>query len=507
MDLTSGQDGFDFDGDLNRNAFALDVKTNTRSSAFLCIMAAREVFHVPQQLVPDDQRQHVSDLQTQIDRLSSTLQQWQQTQEQLLPMEQRLTRLTEQWDQILTRWIATDRRHSEAAGQLEARLTDWGAMEMRLQQDASENLREVKQRIEHEWEALREVHEEPARQLREQAANLSETCVAAAHSALSVFERAEARIAALERDLHGRMDQLSLDVQAAIAELRGTGDRRPAALAPFPLDSVMRIHEELRESGPGSAKLPPADAAKPAESQPAVKSAPALPEASALTERVETLEREVTNRSEEARENATRAERLRRSWQIVLAVTVVALAAAVLGGWMLQRRVDARLKEAASRVAAAERQAAVAGELADKRIATTREEAERRIQEARQTAESAQVVSGVLAAPDLIRFNLVGQQAAPRAFAQALWSRSRGLVFSGSRLPALPAGTTYQMWLLTNTEPVSAGLLAPDAAGRVMLATETPPAVPRPVIGVAVTTEPAGGRRAPSGAAVLARAQ
>lgn len=508
MNLTgrSGKDVFDFDGDLNRNAFPRDVKTNTRSSIFLCIMTAREVFQV-QQLVPEEQRQHVSDLQAQIDRLSVTLQQWQQAQEQLQPMEQRLTRLTEQWDQILTRWIATDRRHSEAAGQLEARLSDWGAMEMRLQQDASEKMRAVKQTIEHEWEALRHVHEEPARQLREQAASLSETCVAAAHSALSVFERAEARMAALETDIHARMNQLSLDVHAAIAELRGTSDGRPAQLAPFPLDSVMRIHDELRESGQ-TGKLPqPADAAHARDPHPASKTVASLPEASALTERVETLERAVTTRNEEARENATRAERMWRTWQTVLAVTVLVVAAAAVGALMLQRRVDARLNEASSRVAAAERQAALAGELADKRIASTREDAEHRIQEARQTADSAQVISGVLAAPDLIRFNLVGQPGAPRAFAQALWSRSRGLVFSGSRLPALPPGTTYQMWLLTNTEPVSAGLMMPDAAGRVTLATDNPPAVPRPVIGVSVTTEPTGGRRTPSGAAVLARSQ
>jgi hypothetical protein len=470
-------------------------------------MTAREVFQVQHQLVPEEQRQHVADLQTQIDRLSATLQQWQQTQEQLQPMEQRLTRLTEQWDQILTRWVATDRRHSEAAGQLEARLTDWGAMETRLQQEASEKMRAVKQTIEHEWEALRQVHEEPAKQLREQAANLSETCVAAAHSALSVFERAEARIAALETDLHARMDQLSLDVQAAIAELRGTSDGRPAALAPFPLDSVMRIHEGLRESGPVSGKLPQPDAAHAREPQPATKAVASLPEPAVLTERLESLERTVTTRSEEARENATRAERMWRTWQIVLAVTVLAVAAAAVAGLMLQRRVDAQLNEAASRVAAAERQAALTGELADKRIASTREEADQRIQEARQTADSAQVISGVLAAPDLIRFNLVGQPGAPRAFAQLLWSRSRGLVFSGSRLPALAAGTTYQMWLLTNGEPVSVGLLTPDAAGRVTLATDAPPAVPRPVIGVSVTTEPTGGRRAPSGAVVLARVQ
>ena len=491
-------------GDLNRSAFAADVKTNNRTPFFLCIMAAREVLQV-QQLAPDEERQHVSDLQTQIDRLSLTIQQWRQAQEQLQPMEQRLARLTEQWDQILTRWNATDQRHSRAAGELEARLSDWGAMEMRLQQDASEQMREVKRAIEHEWEALRQVHEEPARQLREQAANLSETCVAAAHSALSVFERAEARIAALEADLHGRMNQLSLDVQTAVAELRG--ERRPAALAPFPLDSVMRIHDELRESASGAPALPPDDARSALEPQPVSKPAASLPAATALSERMESLERVVTTGTEEARENANRTERMRRTWQLVLLVTVLTVAAAAVAGLVLQRRVEARLNDAAARVAAAERQAAVAADLAGKRIASTREDAEHKIQEARQSAQSAQVISAVLAAPDLIRFNLVGQPGAPRAFAQALWSRSRGLVFSGSRLPPLQPGTVYQMWLLTNADPVSAGLLTPDAAGRLTLATDTPPAVPRPVIGVSVTVEPTGGRGTPSAAPILARGQ
>jgi anti-sigma-K factor RskA len=87
-----------------------------------------------------------------------------------------------------------------------------------------------------------------------------------------------------------------------------------------------------------------------------------------------------------------------------------------------------------------------------------------------------------------------------------LWSRSRGLVFSGSRVPAAPAGTTYQVWLLTSGEPVSAGLFVPDAAGRVMLVAVDPPKVPRAVTGVAVTLEPTGGRPAPSGPTLLARA-
>ena len=217
-------------------------------------------------------------------------------------------------------------------------------------------------------------------------------------------------------------------MQAAVAELRG--ERRPAALTPFPLDSVMRIHDELRESGQGTTKLPSGEEGH-REPQQVSKTVASLPEATALSERMESLERAVTTGNQEARENANRTERMRRTWQIVLLVTVLTLSAAVVAGLVLQRRVEARLNDASARVAAAERQAAIAADLADKRIASTREDAEHRIQEARQSAQSAQVISGVLAAPDLIRFNLMGQAGAPRAFAQVLWSRSRGLVLSG----------------------------------------------------------------------------
>lgn len=464
------------------------------------MMAAREVLPV-QPLAPDEERQRVSALQTQIDRLSLTLQQWRQTQEHLLPMEQRLSQLTEQCDEIVTRWTATDQRHSRAVGELEARLTDWNAIEARLQHDASQRLRELEQTIKHEWEALREIHGEPARQLREQAANLGETCLAAAHSALSGFERAEARLAALEADLQGRMSQLSADLHGAVAELRAASERRqpalPAAVAPFQLDSVMRIHEGLREGDAAARSL----AAAPGVHDPAAKPEPAL------SDRLESLERAVTTGKEEAKETAGLTDRMRRTSRVALAVLALAVLAVVVGGVALQRRVEARLNEAASRVAAAEQQAAVAAELANKRVVEARQEAEQQIQDARQTAQQAQVIGAVLAAPDLVRYNLVGGEQAPRAFAQFLWSRSRGVVFSGSRLPAPSRGTTYHMWLLTNAEPVPAGVLVPDSAGRVMLATDTPPAVPRRVIGVSVTAEPSGTRRTPSGATILARTQ
>jgi len=105
----------------------------------------------------------------------------------------------------------------------------------------------------------------------------------------------------------------------------------------------------------------------------------------------------------------------------------------------------------------------------------------------------------VLAATDVKRVDLAGQPAAPRAAAQAYWSRSRGMVFTASNLPALPAGRVYQLWVLTaQPAPISAGLLKPDASGSVNVVFDTPADIPTPVA-MAVTIEPDGGVPAPTG--------
>jgi hypothetical protein len=114
-------------------------------------------------------------------------------------------------------------------------------------------------------------------------------------------------------------------------------------------------------------------------------------------------------------------------------------------------------------------------------------------------------VSHVLAAPDLIRFNLASPDAAGRQYAQVLWSRSRGLVLSASRLGAPPDGSAYQVWLLTDGPAISVGTMVPDAAGRATLSLDSMPTIPRIVTGIIATTEPAAGSTAPSGAIVLTR--
>ena len=126
------------------------------------------------------------------------------------------------------------------------------------------------------------------------------------------------------------------------------------------------------------------------------------------------------------------------------------------------------------------------------------ETSERQIAEARQSAVQVQSTVAVLAAPDLARVDLAGQPIAPRASGRAFWSRSRGLVFTASNLPPLPAGRVYQLWVVTAQAPVSAGVLRPDAEGRVSTVVETPADLPQPVA-MAVTVEPEGGVPAPTG--------
>jgi len=219
----------------------------------------------------------------------------------------------------------------------------------------------------------------------------------------------------------------------------------------------------------------------------------ALPEwaesATELTARVESLEKAVSTPAPSVSESS------RRPLYSVIAALLVAMAG--FGFWM-QRRVDTRLNEAAAKVSAAERERDATTAATQQEAARTREEAARQVQEARQSAAKAQIVGNVLAAPDRLRYWLTAVDPSTRAYAQVLFSRSRGIVFSASRLPAAGEGKAYQLWLLTSRGPISAGLITPDAAGSVTLSGEVPTAVKGRLIGALVTRESATGATQPS---------
>ena len=134
------------------------------------------------------------------------------------------------------------------------------------------------------------------------------------------------------------------------------------------------------------------------------------------------------------------------------------------------------------------------------REATQRADAnERLVADVRRASFQMRSAVAVLTAPDLARIDLAGQKAAPSASARAFWSRSNGLVFTASNLPAPPPGRAYQLWVLTKqTTPISAGMLTLDANGRVNVTIDTPADLPAPVA-MAVTLEPEGGVPSPTG--------
>jgi anti-sigma-K factor RskA len=166
-------------------------------------------------------------------------------------------------------------------------------------------------------------------------------------------------------------------------------------------------------------------------------------------------------------------------WLLAAASFVIALA---LGGYSIQLR---------------SRMADLEGEL--RQAVTQASTAEQQVAEARRTALEASSQVAVLAAPDLVRFDLAGQPNAPAATARAFWSRSRGMVFTASNLPSPPPGRVYQLWVLTAAgPPISVGLLEPDQAGGLTAVFQTPADIPLPTQ-VAVSDEPPGGVPAPTG--------
>jgi hypothetical protein len=451
--------------------------------------------------------QRLADLEAQISRLTATLLHTRETDDDREPMERRLAELTDQATGILKQWTATSERYAHAVGELETRLTGWNDIETRLQRDAAGRFQGLERTIGREWASLRLLHEEPARQLREQAESLTEICVNTAGSAQTGIERAEARLATLEHDLHRKIDHLSRDLHEVLAELRrhGAPALRPPATA-WPLDEVTRLHHELREGAAAEEHRPDVLEGRLVEGSPR-RSAP--PAASPFLE--STSEPPAASPIEPpdlARDHdiGERAARDRSAWKwYAAAVAALAIAIVVVAGvgWSFYRRANLAVERASEAQQRAERIAIAANE----RIEATRQDAAAQVTRARDAASKAQVTGDVLAASDLVRFNLVGSDPAVRTLAQLLWSRSRGMVFSASRLPQPPPGAVYQIWLLTATAPISLGAIAPDASGRVTLATDTPPAAPRPIVGVRVTLEPAPGRSEPSGPTVLARAQ
>jgi hypothetical protein len=442
-----------------------------------------------------DLERRISEIQVQLERLNAAVAQPAEDRQPLALVETRVWSLTQQFAEILDRWTLSDLRHTRAIGEMEARLKDLEGLKARVEHNAEDHLRNLERKVAGEWSALQHMLEQPIKQLQEHAASLRETSVATAGTALSGLERAETRLATIQADLSDRMTQLSREVQATLAEIRGGLPRAAQASASttnWPLDQVMRLHDELRgtdgeERRTSHARDPQAIAL--------------LPESvESSTRRIDPVDRAVPTDKETVEEIPDRAKHGRTLvWIAAVVVLIVGLIVSAAFALRLQREFEA----ASAKITEAERETQSTRAIAKQQVAASQQEAERRIVEANDTALRAQMVSEVLAAPDLVRYGLSGGDGAPTARGQLLWSRSRGIVLSASRVPTAPSGMTYQLWLLTSSGATHAGSTDADAEGRLSLATDKVPTVPRPVVGAALTMEPTSVGPRPSGPTVL----
>jgi hypothetical protein len=153
-----------------------------------------------------------------------------------------------------------------------------------------------------------------------------------------------------------------------------------------------------------------------------------------------------------------------KTWGIVLRViemaVVAAIASAATIGWIRLREKDPNVRGATDNdlTAMSDRWAALQRELAAYRDATHR----------------AHTMAEILAAPDVLRFELAGIAAGVRARGLGFVSRTRGVLFTASSLPPPADSSTYQLWLITDDGPVRIGIISPDPAGRVTELRELP---------------------------------
>jgi hypothetical protein len=281
-----------------------------------------------------------------------------------------------------------------------------------------------------------------------------------------------------------------MELQSALAEMKARLDRHPAsreAAAQWSLDEVTRLHGQLREGTRGTGEVP------------RTIDHPATAGTRLLSTRPESGESERPVRDASAGRHASpagaAAAGIPGKWAAAVVVLAVAVVLAGVFGWRMQGQIRA----------AAERQRItdfkyeqVLNDSARQSEEVRRAAAEE-VEKAREVAGRTQRIADVLTAPDLIRFNLSG---ASGASGQALFSRSRGVVVSGSRLPPPGPNAAHQVWLLTPTVAVKMGTLAaaPDGTATLIQAV---PSIPRRVVGVMVTEEPAQSGETPSGTAVL----
>ncbi len=132
-------------------------------------------------------------------------------------------------------------------------------------------------------------------------------------------------------------------------------------------------------------------------------------------------------------------------------------------------------------------------------------EREQRIAELQKQLEEQSEEIAWLRDPSVQLALLTGLQPAPQAKGKMLWnpSVSRGM-FYVNFLPRLSAEKAYQLWVIGNQGPVSAGVFSPNEQGNAVVTISRIEGTADGALQFAVTIEPRGGVPQPTGSMVLA---
>jgi hypothetical protein len=449
-----------------------------------------------------------SELHLQFEHVSVALQQLRHTQDSLQDLEKRLSDMTRECAAILERWANSDEKHATAVAELHGRLSEWNDIERRLLNESTSRIHQFERSLQHEWQAIRQSHEDPMRQIDVQTTRITETCLTAVDQALKGFDRAEARLTAIEQELYREIGVLTREVRDALAELRLSSPQLgPGARQPWSLDNVVRLHNELRAEGEAAGA--PAFAGAGVSGSFGVAT---MPNRSALAlAGVAPIDTEATPvepvKVERSAQPPMAGETTPSVWESPdtpfwrrTPVITAAVMAVMLGGFSLylETKLQTGLQDAAARAEAAERGAAEARAQAQRELGAAQRASEARLDAARQVAQSAQTLATIAAATDLKRFDLAARD--PGVTAQVLFSRSTGVALTASRLPAAAPGRTWQLWLVSPGRATSVGTLTADA-DRTSAVFEPPANLPRAVIRAMLTLEPEGGSSQPTGSA------
>ncbi len=360
--------------------------------------------------------QHLLTVQSRLERL-------RKAEAGVLPIEQRLASMADEYAMYLKACAVTVERHSRIVGELEAYAGQWRDASRQMREDTADRLQQLVTTVERGFETLKRMQEEPIRELREQAASLTQVSAAMANASQQDLER-NLR-SAFEHDVHLRLNELTKELQSTLAEIKTRLDRQPAsqdASNQWSLDDVTRLHGQLREGVREARELPYSSAAE---------TAPGFVGGAGSEDPGRPFLEAIIGRG--AFGSATG---IPVKW-VCRCGSRPGHRRNVAGvfGWRLQRQITAA--EERQRVSDLKNQAVL--DDAARQSEAGRLAAAKELATAREMANRAQRIAEVLAAPDLLRFRLSG---AGGASGQALVSRSRGFVVSGS-LSAVAAGERH----------------------------------------------------------------